>query len=99
MFYCISLVSQNSNLAIFATDRVSTEAFSSDQGTTKTHTLNFTNLLKQPTKAIYVPDHEQWATQVVSTITINNNSVTVSLTSYGFMSTNYARVGGRLIYW
>lgn len=76
-----------------------TGTFSSDQGITKSHTLNFTNLLKQPTQVIYVPDHNQWVTQAINSITINNKSVTVTIMSYGFMSTNYGRLGGRLIYW
>lgn len=93
-----NIVSQISNLATFITDKVLSNTFASDQGTTTTQTLTFSNLLKQPTQVLYCPEHNQWVTQAIQSITINNKSVTVVLTTYGFMSTNYARVGGRLLY-
>lgn len=92
------LSSQISNIEPFITDKVITDTFASDLGVIKSHTITFTNLLKQPTQVAYVPEHNQWVSQAVNSITINNRSVTVSFTSYGFMSTNYARAGGRLIY-
>lgn len=92
------LSSQISNIEPFISDKVITDTFASDIGVTKSHTITFTNLLKQPTQVAYVPEHNQWVSQAVNSITINNRSVTVSFTSYGFISTNYARAGGRLIY-
>ena len=92
------LISQNSNFATYVTDKVLDSDFVSDIGATNSRTIVFNNLVKRPTQVAYIPEHNQWVTQAVQSITINNNSVTVTVIAYGFISTNYARVGGRLVY-
>lgn len=90
--------SQISNLATYVTDKVLDSDFASDIGATTSRTIVFNNLVKRPTQVAYIPEHSQWVTQAVNSININNNSVTVTVMAYGFISTNYARVGGRLVY-
>ena len=92
------VISQISNLATYITDKVLDSDFASDIGATTNRTIVFNNLVKRPTQVAYIPEHNQWVTQAVQSITINNNSVAVTVIAYGFVSTNYARVGGRLVY-
>ena len=93
-----NISSQISNFATYVTDKVLDSDFASDIGATNSRTIVFNNLVKRPTQVAYIPEHNQWVTQAVQSININNNSVTVTVMAYGFISTNYARVGGRLVY-
>ena len=90
--------SQISKFATYFTDTVIDSDFASDIGATNSRTIVFNNLVKRPTQVAYIPEYNQWVTQVVQSININNNSVTVTVMAYGFTSTNYAKVGGRLVY-
>lgn len=93
-----NITTQISKFATYFTNTVIDSDFASDIGATNSRTIVFNNLVKRPTQVAYIPEYNQWVTQVVQSININNNSVTVTVMAYGFISTNYARVGGRLVY-
>lgn len=94
----ISQISNFANKIWYKSPAVSTPDFQSNVGLFTAKSLIFNNLNITPTEVVYVPTINQWVTQVVGTPTISGNSVTVGVSCCGFLSSQFCKAGGYILY-